>query len=162
MARSSLLISVLCGRPSRLWSAVTRRVVVLGLATVLSFLALTGCDEPNQVYITVPPPYAGTPNPAGAERVLAAARVRLGEHGFVHQGGEASEQDGEVWVWHEGSSDSLETRLESSDKGITITLRQITGQRGPEFNAMLHKLSGVVRACMTLPSSPAGSGQTRP
>ena len=106
--------------------------------------------------------YRAFGNPAGSERVLAGARVRLREHDFVHQGGEASQQDGELWVWHEGRRDALETRLASSDDGITITLRQNGGARGPQFNAMLNKLSGVVSACMTAPSSPTVTRQTRP
>jgi hypothetical protein len=107
-------------------------------------------------------PYAGKANQAGSQRLLAGVRVRLREHGFVYQGGAAPEPDGELWLWHEGRPDALETRLASSDDGITITLRQIQGERGPEFQAMQNTLSGVVSACMTAAASPPISLQTRP
>ena len=141
------------------WSRVTSQPFAIGLAVTLSLLVLVACDEPNEVHISLPPPYAGKTNPAGAERVLAGARVRLREKGFVHQGGAANEHDGEVWVWHEGRPDALRTRLGSSDDGVTITLRQVSGERGPEFNAAMNTLDGVVGACMTLPSA---SGSRRP
>jgi hypothetical protein len=124
----------------------------------MAVLVATGCDERNQVHIVLSAPYAGKANPAGSERVLAGARVRLGEHGFVHEGGEASQPDGELWAWHEGADDALESRLTSSDDGIAVTLRQVKGERGPQFNAMLNTLSRVVSACMmTAPSAAAGS-----
>ena len=126
----------------------------------LSYLAGPACNEADQVHIRLTAPYAGTANPAGSQRVLAGARVRLREHGFVHQGGAAPERDGELWVWHEGRPDALETRLASSAEGITITLRQVQGERGPEFQATQNTLSGVVRACMTAAASPPVSPRT--
>jgi hypothetical protein len=129
----------------------------------LSCLAATACNEADQVHIMLAAPYAGKANPVGSERVLAGARVRLREHGFVHQGGAAAaEPDGELWLWHEGRPDALETRLASSDEGITITLRQIQGERGPEFQAVQNTLSRVVSACMAAAASPPVSLQTRP
>lgn len=141
--------------------AMNRGTVVVGIAAALSCLATTACHEADPVHIMLAAPYAGRTNPAGSERVLAGARVRLREHGCVHQGGAAPDPDGEVWIWHEGRADGLETRLASSDVGITITLRQVQGERGPEFQAMMNKLSGVVTACMTAASPPV-SPHTRP
>jgi len=80
--------------------------------------------------------------------------MRLREHGFVREGGAALDPDGELWLWYEGRSDALETRLTSSDDGIMITLRQVTGERGPEFLSMENTLSRVVSACMTTGASP--------
>ena len=114
-------------------------------------------DDSDQVHIVISAPYAGRANPAGSERVLAGVRVRLREQGFVPQGGAASDADGERWLWHEPRLDALETRLESSDDGVMITLRQLQGGRGPQFEATFSKLSAVVGACMT-----AATPQPRP
>jgi len=130
-------------------------------ATALACLFTTACDEADQVHIILAAPYAGRASPAGSERVLAGARVRLREHGFVHQAGAPPEPDGELWLWHEGRADALETRLASSDDGVTITLRQVEGERGPEFQATMNKLSGVGRACITTATSPPVSLPTR-
>lgn len=160
---SSWLLSVVRTPQQAYGAPVNRRTLVVGLAaTALACLAATGCDEPDQVHIILAEPFAGRGNPAGSERVLDGARVRLRQHGFVHQAGTAPAPDGERWLWHEGRADALETRLASSDEGITITLRQVKGERGPEFQMVLNKLSGVVSACMAAGASPPVSPQARP
>lgn len=142
---------------------MSRRTLVVGMAaTAWACLFTPACDEADQVHIILAAPYAGRANPAGSERVLAGARVRLREHGFVHQAGAPPEPDGELWLWHGGRADALETRLASSDDGITITLRQVEGERGAEFQAVMNRLSGVVSACMTTAASPPVSLPTRP
>jgi len=141
---------------------VNRRTLVVGLAAAALACLAVACDEPDQVRINLAEPFAGRGNPAGSQRVLQGARVRLRQHGFVHQEGTAPAPDGELWLWHEGRADALETRLTSSDDGITITLRQVKGERGPEFQTVLNKLSGVVNACRTAGASPPVSPQARP
>lgn len=148
---------------AKLWSAVSRRTLVVGMAaSAWVCLFATACDEPDQVHIILAAPYAGKANPAGSERVLSGARARLREHGFVRQAGAPPEPAGERWLWHEGNADALETRLASSDDGITITLRQVEGERGSEFQVMMNELSGVVSACMTTAASPHVSAPTPP
>ena len=120
------------------------------VATASACLFIAACDEADQgSTIILAAPYAGRANPAGSERVLEGARVRLREHGFVHKAGASPNPGGEVWLWHAGRADALETRLASSDEGVTITLRQVEGERGSEFQAMMNRLDAVVSACMT-------------
>jgi hypothetical protein len=142
---------------------VSRRTLVVGIVvTAWACLFTAACDEADQVHIILAAPYAGRVNRAGSERVLEGARVRLREHGFVHQAAASPEPVAEVWLWHEGRADALETRLASSDEGVTITLRQVEGERGPEFQAVMNTLSGVVSACMTTAASPPVSAPTVP